>query len=130
MARVTNTELPSWAIESLNGGSMRVPRAQHSHDLAPGDVLAGMVMQLGKVTIDVAVESGIFQGQEIEVGEWRRVHIDCGILRRWIARDNPQVGEKVVLSFLGRTGDNGRGGHGEFDYACGTFREAPVATWE
>jgi hypothetical protein len=105
---------------------MRVPRVWHTSELQPGDVLAGTLMQRGKVTIDVSIESGAFQGQPLELGEWRRVHIDCGILRRWIERDNPQVGDKVVLSFLGRTGENGRGGHGEYDYACGIFRPAPA----
>jgi hypothetical protein len=122
---MTETVLPEWATHALNGNSTRVPRHWTIEELKPGDLLAGKVVQRGRSTLDVQVEVGTLAGEPLEPGEWRRVSLaGVGILRAWVKRDEPDVGDNVVIKYLGRVGGGARP---KLDFACGVSRPAP---WE
>jgi hypothetical protein len=63
----------------------------------------------------------------LEPGEWRKVEYDkAAVVRRFVERDDPQPGDRVVIRYLGHTGVAGRGVR--YDFAAGVAREEP-APW-
>lgn len=120
--------MEGWIEAALNGKSTRVPHPWPYRELVDDDLLAGTVVELGKSSLVVAVESGTLAGENLEVGEWRRVNVEhAAILRKFMREATPQVGEKVALRFRGVGGTPLKPQH-LFD--CGVFRQPVVSPWE
>jgi hypothetical protein len=116
--------VPDWVEHTLNGGSVRVPKHWQVEDLAADDLLAGPVVERTRWTLTVSVEAGTLNGEPLEAGSWWRVPIRVGVLARWDERDQPSVGDKVALKYLGRTGG---GKVQRIDFACGLHRAVEPA---
>lgn len=119
-------EVPDWIVETLNGGSVRVPHDWQTRDLRPDDLVAGKIVERTEHGLTVSVEAGTLGGQQLQPGEWRRVNLHrVSVLTAWDERDNPQVGDRVAIRFLGHS-DTGR-----VEYAAGVARAEPKPpAWE
>lgn len=110
----------NWIEQALNGNSVRVPTKWEP--VTAGDLLAGTVAERTRHTLTVVVEQATIGGEEIPAGEWRCVRLDrAGVLRKWDRRDEPAVGQKVAIQFLGTRGT----AHGSLrkNYAAGVAGE-------
>jgi hypothetical protein len=105
---------------------MRIAKPWPREKLRPEDFIAGTVTERTQSKLVLALEAGTLAGEELEPGDWRRVHLS-GVLVSWVECDEPVVGEKVVIRYLGRFG---LGDKPTFDFACAVHREPPPAPWE
>lgn len=122
------TELPAWASRALNGTSTRGARRWEPQ---PGDLLAGEVVDLREssrgahgahVVLVVRVETGSSGGEPVPPGEWMAVECVPAVLRAWIARDKPVVGDRIAVQLRGRN-------RSRLDYVAGAHREPVPADW-
>jgi hypothetical protein len=91
-----------WWRTALNGGSTRVALPCPTEDFQPDDMLAGKLVEIGKSSFVLAIETGTFNGEPLEPGEWRRVYWrHVGVLQRWMRDAKPVEGERVALQYQG-----------------------------
>lgn len=120
----------SWIETALNGASYRVASPWPIEQLQPDDLLAGCVTVATPGQLVVSVEAGKYRGQELEPGSWWRVRTHgIGVLQRWRKRDDPQVGDRVVVRFRGHERNQA------FRFDCGVAQDAvplqeKVPAWE
>ena len=120
MAATMKQGLPEWAAHALNGVSVRKPELWRP---APGDVIAGEIVEEREATVNmrpcvqlvVRVEAGSQAGKPLEAGAWRQVNC-TGLLRRWVAKDAPKVGERVAVECRGSSGR-------WYEYVAGVYRD-------
>jgi hypothetical protein len=117
-------KLPAWVAGALNGKSVRV--ATEWRPVDTGDLIAGLVVETRRSSLTVSLEVGVVSGAALEPGAWVRISTDSGVLRKWRARDEVTVGDRVAISFRGR----GAGAKPRWDFIAGTWREEePVRAW-
>lgn len=112
----------SWVEEALNGSSFRFA---HLWTPEPGDMLAGTVTERGEsmsrwglaTYLSVKVEVGTLAGQPLAPGSWYRVYAAPAVLKRWLERDQPQIGDRVALRYWGLLVTGDRRAH-KFECGC------------
>ena len=117
----------NWTEAAFDGTSTRLP---HAWEPEPGDELAGEVVELheasrgrhGKsIVVTIRAETGSLRGEPVFPGDWYAVDCYPTVLRRWVARDKPAVGDKAAAKLRGKR-------RGALDYIAGVYRE-PADTW-
>jgi hypothetical protein len=123
------SELPDWVETALNGHSTRVGQ-EWTH--LPGDHIAGEVVRIREGShgsgrpykrLTLRVQTGTELEEPVPIGEWRTVSCLASVLREWVDRDQPQVGDRVAVMLRGKT-------HGHLDYIAGVHRDQVPAGWE
>lgn len=117
-----------WVDAALNGASTRIP--SWFRPAKAGDTWAGGIRERTENTLTISIEYGIEDGEPIGEGEWKRIDLRrYRILAAWDRRDQPAVGERVAVRYLGKCGPNGW----RHDFAAGVHRAVepePAAPWE
>jgi hypothetical protein len=119
-------------VHAANGSSTRPPERWKP---IAGDVVCGVVVARRELrdrynhpydSLIVKVVAGTLKGERIPEGDWAAVACGPVVLRDWIERDNPQLGDKVTVFYGGR--DEGQNGRNQ--YLAGVAERAePTSTW-
>lgn len=125
---------PNWVDDALslasNGTVGRVAIPVELDDLLAGDIFAGPIVRLGKATLTLAIEYGLMDGKELEVGEWRTLRYGhVRVIKNWIEHAGIEIGDRVVLRYRGRVGNKQKPWHG-FDCVKVDRESTAGAPWE
>lgn len=101
-------QLPEWAQTALNGGSHRKP---YPWRFEPGDALAGELVEVREVSsgnsrckqLTIRVEGGSQSGEPLTPGDWLTLRVTGSVLRHWMEREQPQIGDRVAIECRGKS---------------------------